>query len=138
VKTSARNQIQGTIQEIKAGQVNSEVVVEIGAGVVLKAVITKEAVEEMGLKAGDSVYAIIKASYVAIAAEKPNKISTRNVLEGSVSEIIEGMVNCELKLAMGSKTLTSMITKEACVDLGIKKGDTVYALIKASSIILAQ
>ena len=138
MKTSARNQLQGTISEIKAGQVNSEIVVDIGSGNVLKAIITNEGKDEMGLKIGDSVYAIVKASFVIVSIDKPGKISTRNVLETTVTEVIEGMVNCELKLAMGEKTLTAIITEEALADLGIKKGDTVYALIKASSIILAQ
>ncbi|MEJ2469388.1 MAG: TOBE domain-containing protein, partial [Campylobacterales bacterium] len=70
--------------------------------------------------------------------EKTGKISTRNNLETTVSDIINGMVNCELKLSMGETTLTAIITEEAAKDLEIAKGDTVYALIKASSIILAQ
>lgn len=138
MKTSARNQLQGSISEIKTGQVNSEIIVDIGSGSTLKAIITNEAKEEMGLKPGESVYAIIKASFVIVASEKPGSISTRNVLESTVTDIIEGMVNCELKLGMGGNTLAAIITKEAVSEMGIKKGDTVYALIKASSIILAK
>ncbi|MHC3993540.1 TOBE domain-containing protein [Thiomicrolovo sp. ZZH C-3] len=137
MKTSARNQMKGTVTEVIGGAVNSEVVMEV-AGTPLKAIITKEAVADMGLAAGSEVYAIIKASFVMIAKEKPGKISTRNVLETTVSDIIEGPVSCELKLAMGTATLTAIITEEAAKDLGVAKGDTVYALIKASSIILAQ
>jgi molybdate transport system regulatory protein len=137
MKTSARNQIKGTVTEVIGGTVNSEVVMDV-AGTPLKAIITKEAVTDMGLAAGSEVYAIIKASFVMIAKEKPGKISTRNVIETTVSDIIEGPVSCELKLAMGGATLTAIITEEAAKDLGVAKGDTVYALIKASSIILAQ
>jgi len=137
VKTSARNQLKGTVTEIIAGAVNSEVVMDV-AGHTLKAVVTKEAVADMDLTAGSEVYAIIKASFVMIAKEKPGKISTRNVIETTVSKVIEGPVSCELKLAMGSTVLTAMITDEAARELSIAEGDTVYALIKASSIILAQ
>ncbi|WP_345988978.1 TOBE domain-containing protein [Sulfurimonas sp. HSL1-2] len=137
MKTSARNQIKGTVTEVIGGAVNSEVVMDV-AGTPLKAIITKEAVTDMGLAAGSEVYAIIKASFVMIAKEKPGKISTRNVIETTVSDIIEGPVSCELKLAMGGTTLTAIITEEAAKDLGVAKGDTVYALVKASSIILAQ
>jgi molybdate transport system regulatory protein len=138
MKTSARNQLQGTITEIKAGQVNSEIVIDAGAGHMLKAVITNDGKEEMGLKEGDGVYAIIKASFVMVAKEKPGKISTRNVLETTVEEVKDGMVSCELKLNMGAQNLTAVITEEAAKELQIQKGDTVYALIKASSIILAK
>ncbi len=137
MKTSARNQLKGTIKAIIEGKVNDEVVINV-AGNTLKAVITRESVNDMGLAAGQEVYAIIKASFVMVAKEKPGKISTRNVLETKVDAIIEGMVNCELKLSMGSATLTAIITEEAAKELEIQKGDTLYALIKASSIILAQ
>ncbi|MEJ2500075.1 MAG: TOBE domain-containing protein [Campylobacterales bacterium] len=137
MKTSARNQCKGTIETIKAGQVNSEIVLNV-SGNTIKAIITNDAVSDMELAAGQEVYAIIKASFVMVAKEKPGKISTRNILETTVSDIINGMVNCELKLSMGETTLTAIITEEAAKDLEIAKGDTVYALIKASSIILAQ
>ena len=137
MKTSARNQIKGTIEAIKAGQVNSEIVINV-SGNILKAVITNDAVSEMGLAVGQEVYAIIKASFVMVAKEKPGKISTRNILETTVSDVISGAVNCELKLSMGETQLTAIITEEAAEDLEIAKGDTVYALIKASCIILAQ
>jgi molybdate transport system regulatory protein len=138
MKTSARNQLQGTIAEVKSGQVNTEVIIDLGAEAKLTAVITNDAKDDMGLKAGESVYAIIKASFVIIAKEKPNKISTRNVLETTVEDVVEGVVNAELKLKMGDHALMSTITKDAAEELQVKKGDTVYALIKANAIILAQ
>ncbi len=138
MKTSARNQLKGTIAEIRSGQVNTEVIVDLGADVKLTAVITNDAQADMELKVGDSVYAIIKASFVIIAKEKPGKISTRNVLETSVDTVVEGAVNAELKLKMGDHTLMATITKDAAEELRVAAGDTVYALIKANAIILAQ
>jgi molybdate transport system regulatory protein len=138
MKTSARNQLQGTIAEVKSGQVNTEVIIDLGAEAKLTAVITNDAKDDMGLKAGDSVFAIIKASFVIVAKEKPNKISTRNVLETTVEDVVEGVVNAELKLKMGDHALMSTITKDAAEELQVKTGDTVYALIKANAIILAQ
>ena len=138
MKTSARNQLKGKVTEVIEGKVNDEVVLDL-SGTTLKAVITKEAVKDLGLAAGSEVYAIIKASFVMVSKDKPGKISTRNVIETTVEEIIEGMVSCELKLSTaGGAKLTAIVTEEAAKDLAIAKGDTVYALIKASSIILAQ
>ncbi len=62
---SARNKLQGTVKEIKPGTVMAIVKVQIGDNVIESA-ITKEAVEEMGLKAGDKVTAVIKSTSVMI------------------------------------------------------------------------
>ncbi|ADR33800.1 TOBE domain-containing protein [Sulfuricurvum kujiense DSM 16994] len=138
MKTSARNELKGTISEIKTGQINSEVVLSIGSGIVIKSVITNESVDEMELSVGDTAYAIIKAPFVMVAKDKPTNISTRNIIETKVTEVKNGMVNSELKLAMGSQTLTAVITEDAVEDLHFNVGDTVYALIKANFIILAK
>lgn len=137
MKTSARNQLQGVIKEIIGGKVNDEIVIAVDGGL-LKAIISREAVEDMDLAVGQDIYAIIKASFVIVSKDKPGKISTRNVLETTVNDIIHGAVNCELKLSMNGAIITSIITEDAVKDLEIKLGDTVYALIKANSIILAQ
>lgn len=136
MKTSARNQLKGTIRDIISGRVASEIVIDMGAGTALKAVITNDGKEAMGLKTGDSVYALIKASFVMVAKEKPTRISIRNILETQVVEITEGLVNCELKLKMGDQIITSMVTEEAVKELEIKTGDKVYALIKANTIVI--
>ena len=138
MKTSARNEIKGTITEIKKGQINSEVVLSVGGNTVLKSVITNDSVEDMGLVVGESIYAIIKAPFVMVAKEKPNNISIRNIIETKVTEVKKGIVNGELKLAMGDQTLTAVITEDSVEDLDFKVGDTVYALIKANFIILAK
>ena len=67
MKISARNQIKGTIVEVKKGATTAHVRVEIAPGSIVTAAITNEAVEELGLKKGDSVLAVIKASDVMIA-----------------------------------------------------------------------
>ncbi|MDY0194756.1 MAG: TOBE domain-containing protein [Sulfurovaceae bacterium] len=138
MKTSARNQLKGTITEIKKGQINSEIVLSIDQGVVLKAIITNESVDEMGLAVGEEAYAIIKASFVMVAKDKPTNISTRNIIETKVLEVKNGMVNGELKMLMGDQILTAVITEEAVEELDFKVGDTVYALIKANFVILAK
>jgi len=63
---SARNQLKGTIKSIKKGDLMAEVVVEIG-GQELVAVITATSVDRLGLKTGDSIAAIVKATEVMIA-----------------------------------------------------------------------
>jgi molybdopterin-binding protein len=62
---SARNKLQGTVKEVKPGAVMAIVKVQVGENIIESA-ITKEAVEEMGLKAGDKVTAVIKSTSVMI------------------------------------------------------------------------
>lgn len=64
---SARNLIPGTVKKITVGMVNAEVVIEISPGVEVVSVITKHSVESLGLKPGDSVKAMVKASSVMVA-----------------------------------------------------------------------
>jgi molybdopterin-binding protein len=65
---SARNQLPATIKSVKLGSVMAEVVMTVG-GVEIVSAITRESAEQMGLKAGDSVKAVIKSTEVMI--DKP-------------------------------------------------------------------
>jgi molybdate transport system regulatory protein len=67
LKISARNQLQGKVVSIEKDEITAKVKVEIKAPAVITAVITKEAVEELGVKLGDEVKAVIKSTEVMIA-----------------------------------------------------------------------
>jgi molybdopterin-binding protein len=62
---SARNKLQGTVKEVRPGAVMAIVKVQVGDNVIESA-ITKEAVDELKLKAGDNVTVVIKATSVMI------------------------------------------------------------------------
>ncbi|MDD2357840.1 MAG: TOBE domain-containing protein [Thiovulaceae bacterium] len=64
---SARNKILGDIKEIKMGAVNDEIIMNVGNGDEITAIITNDAVKELGLMEGEKAIAIIKASEVMIA-----------------------------------------------------------------------
>ena len=67
MKLSARNQINGRIVDVRSGATTAHVRIDIGNGVIVTSSITNEAVDELGLKAGDTAIAIIKASDVMVA-----------------------------------------------------------------------
>lgn len=69
MKISARNQFKGTITGIEVGAVNAVVSIKIAPKLIVSAIITKNAVEELGLKKGGSAYAIIKASNVMVGID---------------------------------------------------------------------
>ena len=66
VKLSARNQLAGTVQHIEKGAINSEIAIKLVGGTLVYAVITNEAVMELGLKPDAPATALIKASHVVI------------------------------------------------------------------------
>lgn len=67
VAFSSRNRLPGIIVQRIDGGVNSEIVLDIGGGKHLSAVITKESAEELGLATGQTILALIKASHVILA-----------------------------------------------------------------------
>ncbi|MBW8726018.1 MAG: molybdopterin-binding protein [Inquilinus limosus] len=69
MKISARNQLKGTIVEVTKGQTTAHVRIDIGGGVIVTSSITNQAVDSLGLKAGQVAYAVIKASDVMVAID---------------------------------------------------------------------
>ena len=66
VKFSARNQLSGKVSAVQKGAVNSEVAITLPGGTVVYAVVTNEAVLELGLNIGADAVALIKASHVIL------------------------------------------------------------------------
>ena len=62
---SARNKLRGKIQEIVLGDIMAHVVVDVG-GNLIESVITRRSAEELQLKKGDTVAAVVKATEVMI------------------------------------------------------------------------
>jgi len=69
MRISARNQIKGTVIEVKKGATTSHVQVDIGNGQMIMSSITNEAVDELGIKAKGHVIVVVKASDVMIAVD---------------------------------------------------------------------
>jgi molybdopterin-binding protein len=69
MRISARNQIKGTVIEVKKGATTSHVRVDIGGGQIMTASITNAAVDDLGIEANGHVIVVIKASDVMIAVD---------------------------------------------------------------------
>ena len=63
-------------------------------------------------------------------------ISGRNQLIGRITEIEMVGLLAKVELDIGGQTITSIITSEACRDLGLKKGRPAAALIKATEVMI--
>ena len=69
MKLGARNKLKGKILDVKKGATTAHVRLEIAPGQIVTASIINEAVDELGLKAGGTAIAVVKASDVMIAVD---------------------------------------------------------------------
>jgi len=138
MRTSARNQLYGTVAAIVHGSVNDEVAIRLPGGATIIAIITRESVENLGLTVGCDAYALIKASWVMIMTGIGGaKLSARNQLAGVVDDIKAGAINAEVALALpGGTRLITTITLTSLRDLGLHIGTSAVAVFKASSVIV--
>jgi len=68
VRLSARNQLKGTVTAIKEGAVEAQVTLDVN-GQQLTAVVTMDAVADLGLAVGKEAVAVVKADHVILAVE---------------------------------------------------------------------
>ena len=67
------------------------------------------------------------------------KLSACNVLKGRVLQVVRGKTTGHVKLDVGGGTvITASITMEAIAELKLRRGDTAYAVIKASDVIVGK
>jgi molybdate transport system regulatory protein len=139
MKTSARNALRGVVDRITDGAINAEVVLSIGGGAQIVAVITRHSVDDLALAPGREAIALIKSSFVILArGDETLRTSARNKLAGVVVGLERGAVNDEVRLDIGGgKVLTATVTHESAEALEIAPGERLLALIKASHVILA-
>jgi molybdopterin-binding protein len=65
------------------------------------------------------------------------KISARNMLKGTVKQVTSGAVNDEVIVSLpGGAEIVSIITKQSAERMGLAKGKEVYAIVKASNVMI--
>jgi molybdate transport system ATP-binding protein len=86
-----------------------------------------------GVGPGDQVRVRIPARDVALATEPPARLSIRNVLRGTIVELVEtpDSAYAEVLLEVGEAHVRSRVTRAAVADLGLRRGMDAYALIKS-------
>jgi molybdopterin-binding protein len=63
-------------------------------------------------------------------------ISARNQLTGRITELLMGEVMAHVSVRVGKNVIESVITRRSAEQLGLKKGDTVTAVIKSTEVML--
>jgi len=136
MKISARNILDGKVVEIKKGATTAHVLIDV-KGQIVTASITDESVDDLGLKVGAAVKAVIKSSDVLVALGQDLKISARNIFDGKIVDIKKGVTTAHVLIDVKGQTLTASITEESVASLGLKVGDAVKAVIKSSDVLVA-
>jgi molybdate transport system regulatory protein len=137
--TSARNHFAGIVTRIRRGSVNDEVELLLSGGEQLSAIVTHESVQNLGLKLGVEVVALVKASWVIVAPGSGSrlKLSARNQLTGTIRRLLPGAVNTEVVIGLkGGNSVAAIITNGAVKELKLVEGKRARAIFKASSVIL--
>ena len=65
------------------------------------------------------------------------KLSARNVLKGKIVDVVKGATTAHVRIDIGGTVVTASITNEAVEDLGLVKGMSAAAVIKASDVMVA-
>jgi molybdate transport system regulatory protein len=139
MKASARNQFTGIVSDVLIGTVNAEVHLSLKGGETIVASITKESVENLGIKSGLEVIALVKVPQIIVVTDFGGyKLSARNQLQGTVTQVKPGAVNSEvdIELKSGDK-VAATVTNESIESLGLRKGQSATAVFKAGAVILA-
>jgi molybdate transport system regulatory protein len=138
MRISARNVLQGKVQNVIKGAVNAQVTLALEGGEPIVSIITNSSVDSLGLATGTLAFAIIKASEVIVGkGVEGAKLSARNVLAGEVTSVHDGAVNSEVEIRLaGGTTVVASITKESVQTLELQPGDRVSAIVKAPNVLI--
>lgn len=64
------------------------------------------------------------------------KLSARNVIRGKIVEVVKGQTTAHVRLDVNGTVITAAITNEAVDELGLKKGMSAAAVVKASDVMI--
>lgn len=137
MRTSARNQLAGTVDHVERGAVNDRITIRTAGGATLTATVTRESTDMLGLENGRPVVALVKASWVLLGLPGSGRLSASNQLKATVARIHPGAVNSEVMVDLADGgTMVAIVTKESAEGMGLAEGTEVVAVFDASSVIV--
>lgn len=136
VKTSARNQLFGSVTAIQDGAVNAEIIVKLKGGEQVITTITQTSFNELGLQIGADAVLLINSTDITLTVvdSGDNRFSARNRLSGSVIRVQQDEVNAEVIILLpGGETLVALITVRSAQTLVLMPGMSVWAMFKSNT-----
>lgn len=138
VKTSARNQLFGTVICILHGSVSVEITIKLKGNEQIITTISQPEFQELGLTLNSDVLLLLNSSEIMLATvDNPKQFSARNYLACDVIQIEQDVIYAEVTLLFaGGEMLIATITKQSLQSLNLEKGMRVYAVFKTNAPIL--
>ena len=140
MRTSARNQLAGTVLGVRTAGGLSQVRLRLEGDEELVAAITPESAETMALRPGSAAYALVKAPWVRITASAPRRSTLRNAYEGTIAQVQTGAARTQIVLTTaGGRNIAASMAKASGV-IGMRRmkvGDAAWAGFATESVILA-
>lgn len=138
-RTSVRNQLLGTVTSIKPQMYHGEVMLALKGGEQVLAILTLESIKKLGLTEGSQAHILIRAPHlIFVTTNSKLKFSTANCLCGTVIGLNCTRLSSEIILELkGGEILKGVVPQEAIDDLGIKVGESLCGVFKATKVILA-
>jgi molybdate transport system regulatory protein len=138
IKTTATNQLFGTITAIQTGAVNAEVLVELKGGEEIVATLTLTELKLLELSVGSDVVMLINDPEIIVTTGSGNcPFSARNCLRGTVIRVQYDGVESEIVINLPSgDSLVATISQVSSLALGLNPGISAYAVFKSNAVIL--
>ena len=138
MKTSARNQFEGTVASIREGAIDDEIDLDVGGGVRIVATVTRESRDALGLKVGATAFGLVKASSIIVVTEADDvRLSARNQIPGRIVRVVPGAINTEVVLDVpGTAGIVAVVTNDSATHLALAPGVAATAIFKAGSVVV--
>lgn len=138
VKSSARNQLFGTVTTVQPGAINAEVTVELKDGTAIVASVSVTSLDISQLTAGTQAVLLIDNTDIALVVDgKDWQWSARNQLPCRVIQIQIDEVNAEVMVQLpGGEWLSVLITRQSADDMALAVDQAAWAIFKPTAPIL--
>ncbi len=138
LRISARNVFRAEVVAVRKWPVDVEVTLRISGEHNIYSVITNDAAVDLDLRPGRKVIALVKSSFIELAAKAPPDADARNVFTGTVSRRTDAERNCELLIDIGAgKTMTAVLPRRDVEAMGLEEGSQTTARFAPEDVILA-
>jgi len=138
IKTSATNQLFGTVSRIQPDAVGVEVSVELKGGERIIASLASTEFRTLELSIGGDVVMLINDPEIIVITDPGiYPLSARNCLHGTIIRVQHDGVDSEVVIHLPSgDSLTALITQASAESMGLKAGISVHAVFKSNAVIL--
>ncbi|MGZ8095968.1 MAG: TOBE domain-containing protein [Methylosarcina sp.] len=138
VRTTARNQLFGSISEIQKGAAHAEVLLKLNGGDKVSVTVTMASLDELGIRIGADAVLLINSSDVLLTTDsEPERFCASNRFQCRILRLHQDTADSEaIVLLPGGEILVAMITRQSIMALGLVPGMTVWAMFKANAPIL--